>query len=81
MTNLIKIGNSMGIRIPKAYIEKMKLQDSKISFEIVQDGLLLKPIPINKRENWEEKIKLALKINQKDNDEFLNLDLDFEGWE
>ncbi|PAF41294.1 AbrB/MazE/SpoVT family DNA-binding domain-containing protein [Helicobacter sp. 11S03491-1] len=82
MTTLIKIGNSLGIRIPKAYIEKTKLQNTQLTFEILKEGLLIKPIGTNKRSGWENKVKSALKNNTNSFDnEFLRFDLDLKDWE
>jgi len=86
MTTLIQIGNSRGIRIPKTIIKEANLDDSEISFEITENGLLLKPIKNKSRKDWNRLIELELKkdilvSDVKDiEDEFLNLDLDDEEW-
>ncbi len=71
MTMLIKIGNSQGIRIPKSLIKKAKLEDSVIDLEIVEDGLLLRPIKKCARENWSKNIEQILEKNQNKNDSAL----------
>lgn len=82
MTTLIKIGNSLGIRIPKAYVEKTKLQNKQLTFEILKDGLLIKPVSTNKRLNWEKKTKVAMQNNKNEyiDGEFLEFDLDSKEW-
>ncbi|HHD81244.1 MAG TPA: AbrB/MazE/SpoVT family DNA-binding domain-containing protein [Campylobacterales bacterium] len=85
MTMLTKIGNSQGVRIPKPIIKQANLENVEIEFEIVKDGLLLKPVKKAVRQNWEESIKdtLSKNKNQKDDgflDDFLN-DNDLEEWE
>ncbi|MDY0219705.1 MAG: AbrB/MazE/SpoVT family DNA-binding domain-containing protein [Desulfobacterium sp.] len=60
MTTLIKIGNSHGIRIPKAIIEQARLKDKKLEFKITDDGLLIKPVK-NSRKGWKEQFDKALK--------------------
>lgn len=85
MTMLTKIGNSQGIRIPKALIKEAHLENVEIDLEVVENGLLLKPIKKNTRENWEENIKQVLEKNKnkKDNgflEDFLN-DSDLEDYE
>jgi len=40
---LVKIGNSQGIRIPKAFIEKAKLEDCELDLTLVEQGLLISP--------------------------------------
>jgi antitoxin MazE len=62
MTMLTKIGNSQGIRIPKPLIAQANLQNHQIELEVVENGLLLKPIK-NQREDWEEDIKQVLQKN------------------
>ncbi len=44
MTTLIRIGNSQGIRIPKAIIEQAHLRDKKLEFKVAHDGLLIQPL-------------------------------------
>ena len=53
MTTLIRIGNSQGIRIPKAIIEQARLVDKQLEFKIIDDGLLIQPVKKN-REGWKE---------------------------
>ena len=85
MTMLTKIGNSQGIRIPKALIKEAHLENVEIDLEVVENGLLLKPIKKTARENWEENIKQVLEKNKNKKDEgvledFLN-DSDLEDYE
>lgn len=82
MTMLIKIGNSQGVRIPKAIIKQAHLENTSLEFEVTAQGLLLKPVQKKPREGWEEQIKKALLEDPTmDEDIFLSDDLDFEGWE
>ncbi len=53
MTSLIRIGNSQGIRIPKAVIEQARLEDKQLEFKIIDEGLLIQPVRKN-REGWKE---------------------------
>lgn len=85
MTMLTKIGNSQGIRIPKALIKEARLENVEIDLEVVENGLLLKPIKKTARENWEENIKQVLEKNKNKKDDalledFLN-DSDLEDYE
>lgn len=83
MTMLTQIGNSKGIRIPKSIIKQAHLEDVELDFEIVENGLLIKPILDNTRKNWEKNI---LELNAKSNkdegllEDFLN-DNDLEDFE
>ena len=85
MAILTKIGNSQGIRIPKPIIKQANLENTEIEFEVVKDGLLLKPIKKSVRKNWEYSIKKTLSKNKDNKDEavlndFLNDD-DLDEWE
>jgi len=85
MTMLTKIGNSQGVRIPKPIIKQANLENVEIEFEVVKDGLLLKPVKKIVRKNWEDNIKDILSKNRDKKDdgllkEFLNDD-DLNEWE
>ncbi len=43
MTQIIKIGNSQGIRIPKPIIELTNLEGQELEFTVLNDGLLITP--------------------------------------
>ena len=51
-TQIIKIGNSKGIRIPKPLLEECKLEND-VELKILADGLLIKPSD-TPRKNWDE---------------------------
>jgi len=85
MTMLTRIGNSQGIRIPKALITKAHLENVQIELEVVENGLLLKPILTARRENWKDNIESILSQNKNIEDEaiideFLN-DNDLEDYQ
>jgi antitoxin MazE len=65
MTTLIRIGNSQGIRIPKAVIEQARLEDKQLEFKVVDDGLLIQPVRRN-REGWKEQFDKALQSRESD---------------
>ncbi|MEM9271754.1 MAG: AbrB/MazE/SpoVT family DNA-binding domain-containing protein [Cyanobacteria bacterium P01_F01_bin.143] len=50
-TKIVKIGNSQGIRIPKAIIEQCKF-DSSIEMEVIDGSLVLTATKV--RAGWEE---------------------------
>ncbi len=81
MTMLTKIGNSQGVRIPKPIIKQAKLENIEIEFEVVKDGLLLKPVKKVIRENWEDEIKKTLSKNKRDEAVLNDDDLDDWEWE
>lgn len=59
MAKLIQIGNSRGIRIPKPLIEQAELEGGEVEFEVVKEGLLLKPVNPALRQGWEQSILSA----------------------
>ncbi|MGV3525507.1 MAG: AbrB/MazE/SpoVT family DNA-binding domain-containing protein [Candidatus Sericytochromatia bacterium] len=60
MVQLIRIGNSQGVRIPKPLIEQAMLEGKELSIEVVEGGgLLIRPL--NKaRAGWAEQIQATL---------------------
>jgi len=85
MTTLTRIGNSQGIRIPKPLIAQAHLENVQIDLEVVEDGLLLKPILTSRRDNWKDNIENILLQNKDIEDteiidEFLN-DSDLEDYQ
>ena len=54
-TRLIKIGNSRGIRIPKALLLQSRLPDD-VELEVEQNQLVIRPSG-RPREGWEEKFR------------------------
>jgi len=62
--SVIPIGNSKGIRLPKAILEQLNIQD-KLNLEIEDKQLVLKPISRKAREGWEEALK-QMKVMQED---------------
>ena len=85
MTTLTKIGNSQGIRIPKPLIQQAHLENVSLELEVLENGLLIRPINNTSRETWRENIKQVLLKNENSQDEallddFLN-DNDLEDWQ
>ena len=78
--NLIQIGNSKGIILPKSLLKQFRLQN-KINLEIEDNRILLEPIKNKPRQNWEN----AFKEMSKNNDDQLliddSIDIDFEEWQ
>ena len=79
ITNLIQIGNSQGIRLPKAVIEQFGFK--KISLEILKDGIFLRPVKQNDIAQWDtlELRKLAKK--EKIDGEFEATDVSDKEWQ
>lgn len=64
MASLIKIGNSQGIRLPKAIIKQAHLENADLEFEVLENGLLIKPANNVGREVWKENIQNVMMANQ-----------------
>ena len=81
MATLIRIGNSQGVRIPKAIIEQAQLGGNELKFRVLDDGLLIQPLR-KPRQGWEEQFKRA-EIKDSDRDlEWLDTPLvGDEDWE
>lgn len=65
-TNIIKIGNSKGIRLSKTILEKYNLRD-KVEMILERGQIVLKPID-TPRENWEKKFR---EMNANNDDQLL----------
>lgn len=63
MATLIRIGNSQGVRIPKAIIEQAQLDKKELTFNVVADGLLIRPVK-KPRQGWKEQIEKALQSQE-----------------
>jgi len=59
MTMLTKIGNSQGIRIPKPLIQQAHLENVNLELEVLENGLLIKPINTG-RDTWLENIEKVI---------------------
>jgi len=71
MTMLTKIGNSQGIRIPKPLIQQAHLENTHLELEVLENGLLIKPINNIQRENWKTNIEQVLARHKDIKDEGL----------
>ena len=76
---IISVGNSKGIRIPKAILEQCSF-NTEAELEVQGNALLIRPVK-NVREGWEKAFQLmhernedALVINDA-------IDLEMENWE
>lgn len=58
---IIQIGNSQGVRIPKALLEETKIS-GEIDLEVHPEGILLKNIK-KPRSDWDEKFRTAAEFD------------------
>jgi len=56
LVSVVPIGNSRGIRLPKAIIEQLQIKD-QLELEVEDKQLVLKPINKKPRSGWEEALK------------------------
>ena len=74
-TNIVQIGNSKGVRIPKTLLEQLQFEKS-VEFQVTPEGLLLRPVhepPENEskpRTGWSEMFHAALAETSDDAPEF-----------
>jgi len=71
MTTLTKIGNSQGIRIPKPLIKQAHLENVNLELEVLENGLLIKPVNNTSRESWTKNIEQVMLSNKDSHDEAL----------
>jgi antitoxin MazE len=72
-TNIINIGNSLGIILPTTLLRRVKLSSgSKVSLQIVNGKIVIKPDP---RQGWAEAAKA---MNAAGDDNFIATDLPSE---
>ena len=79
ITNLIQIGNSQGIRLPKAVIEQFGFK--KISLEILKDGIFLRPVKQNDIDEWDTLELRKIAQSEKIDSEFATIDVGDKEWQ
>ena len=52
-TQLTRIGNSLGVRIPRAILRLAGMEGRRLELKLVEGGLLLSPSP-RPRQGWKE---------------------------
>ncbi|TVQ41524.1 MAG: AbrB/MazE/SpoVT family DNA-binding domain-containing protein [Spirochaetaceae bacterium] len=62
--SIVPIGNSRGIRLPKAILEQLQISD-QVELEVENKQIILRPINKNPRSDWEEALQ-EMKKNQED---------------
>ena len=80
LINIVPIGNSKGIRIPKSVLDQCHMEN-EVVMEIEDDRIILKPVHTRPREDWAEQFST---MHEKGEDDLLIDDaigLDAEAWE
>lgn len=78
--NIVPIGNSLGIRIPRALL-KLCHMTKEVDLEVKRGVLVIKPTIKKPREGWDEAFKRMHEIKE---DQLVipdSIDLDMENWE
>jgi len=65
--NIIQIGNSQGVRIPKILLEQLKFEKT-VELEVLPEGLLVRPASKLPRDGWAE--QFAAENGANDAEEF-----------
>ncbi len=79
-TTIIPIGNSKGVRIPKAVLEQCHIEKEAI-MEVEKGAIVIKPAKQEPRKDWESYFKQMKQLKE---DNLLisdNIDLDMKEWE
>lgn len=69
-TNIIRIGNSQGIRIPKILLEQSRL-GTEVDLEVENEMIVIRPAA-RPREGWGEKFRL---MSESGDDQMIDEDL------
>ena len=78
--NIVPIGNSKGIRLPKNIITQFNIEN-KVDLEIDDGKIIIMPTHEKPRKGWDKQLK-KMKINKEDKlviDD--KIDIEMENWE
>ena len=80
LVNVIQIGNSKGLRIPKSVLKQCNIQD-KVEMEIDDDTIVIKALKKDIRKNWDKAFKDM--HNNKDDQLYVDdsVDVEMKDWE
>jgi len=78
--SVVQIGNSRGVRIPKAVLEQCNIKD-EVDLEVEHGKLILKPTLDKPRQGWEQQFAL---MSENEDDRLLiddAVELDVDDWQ
>ena len=78
-TRIVRIGNSRGLRIPKALLEEAGL-GSEVELRVTSEGLIVAPVA-GVRTGWSEAARALSQTDSEDADPFVPTAFDEEEWE
>jgi antitoxin MazE len=64
LISVVQIGNSRGVRLPKAILEQLKISD-RLEMEVEDSRIVLKPVPRAPRQGWDTAFR-TMKENGED---------------
>ena len=56
LVSVVQIGNSRGVRLPKAVLDQLQISD-KLEMEVENNQIVLKPVPHQARQGWDDAFK------------------------
>ena len=65
--NVVRIGNSRGIRLPRKIIDQCHIEDT-LDLTVKGDTIVLTPVTKEPRDGWEE---YAIKMHESEDDELM----------
>ena len=74
--NIIKIGNSKGVIIPKQILKELDAEKVEIKYK--DGGIFISPVKEKPREGWEETFKKAMIGTFPEGDYFEGIENDFD---
>jgi antitoxin MazE len=80
LVSIVKIGNSKGIRLPKAIIDQCSIDD-KVDLEVKNNEIILKAIKKKPREGWNQKFKMMAENGDDKLSISDSIDIDMKNWE
>ena len=76
-TNIVKIGNSRGIRIPKVLLEQTGMTE-QVEIEVQSSQLVVRPVIKSAREGWDEKFQ---QMASREDDKMLDETVSTSQWD
>ena len=77
---IVPIGNSRGLRIPKAILEQCRIED-EVELRTEGDRIIISPVKKSPRQGWDQAFKRMREVGE---DRLLfdeRVDADFKDWE
>lgn len=63
LVSVIQIGNSRGIRLPKAILDQLNVSE-KLDLEVENQQIILKPVQDKPRHGWSEEFKKMASLKE-----------------